>query len=412
MSAVFSAFTLAYSLFEVPSGWLGDVIGPAPGADAHRVVVVGASRCSPARRRATIARSPSAFCSAPARPGAFPNAVRSFSHWFPVRERGRANGVLFFGSRLGGALTAPLALAAHSGAGAGAPASSSSAASASCGRWRGTRSYRDRPAEHPAVDAAELAWIKQDRSTPLGKRTTPAHAGRTPWARSAREPESLRDLRDVLRVRLRPLLLLHLAADLSDPRAAASRRSPAASSRRCRFCSPASPTSPAAGAPIGSPAPHGLRHARVHARVRVVLACAAAAARARPSCRAPRGQGRAAGAGTRLGGLRAERVLGGVPRRRRRHAGVVTGFMNTIGNLGGLIGPLVVGVMVERWGSWTYPFYVTAAVYVDGRGGLAGDRSTQADCVAACGSEDPPLRTPPARCRHRHGAWGRGDHGG
>src|ERR687884_1922656 len=28
MSAVFSAFTLAYSLFEVPSGWLGDVSGP------------------------------------------------------------------------------------------------------------------------------------------------------------------------------------------------------------------------------------------------------------------------------------------------------------------------------------------------------------------------------------------------
>src|SRR5260221_14076166 len=28
MSAVFSAFTLAYSLFEIPSGWLGDVRGP------------------------------------------------------------------------------------------------------------------------------------------------------------------------------------------------------------------------------------------------------------------------------------------------------------------------------------------------------------------------------------------------
>jgi cyanate permease len=40
--------------------------------------------------------------------------------------------------------------------------------------------------------------------------------------------------------------------------------------------------------------------------------------------------------------------------------------MNTSGNLGGLIGPLVVGVMVDRWGSWTYPFYVTAAVYVMG----------------------------------------------
>ena len=28
MGLVFSAFTLAYSLFEVPSGWLGDVRGP------------------------------------------------------------------------------------------------------------------------------------------------------------------------------------------------------------------------------------------------------------------------------------------------------------------------------------------------------------------------------------------------
>src|SRR5205809_3234001 len=28
MGLVFSAFTLAYSLFEIPSGWLGDVRGP------------------------------------------------------------------------------------------------------------------------------------------------------------------------------------------------------------------------------------------------------------------------------------------------------------------------------------------------------------------------------------------------
>ena len=36
------------------------------------------------------------------------------------------------------------------------------------------------------------------------------------------------------------------------------------------------------------------------------------------------------------------------------------------GNLGGLIGPLVVGVAVQRWGSWTFPLYVTAAVYAAG----------------------------------------------
>jgi nitrate/nitrite transporter NarK len=61
------------------------------------------------------------------------------------------------------------------------------------------------------------------------------------------------------------------------------------------------------------------------------------------------------------------------------HAGVITGCMNTLGNLGGLLGPLVVGVAVDRWGSWTIPFYVTAAVYAAGRS-LARDRSHPADC--------------------------------
>ena len=40
--------------------------------------------------------------------------------------------------------------------------------------------------------------------------------------------------------------------------------------------------------------------------------------------------------------------------------------MNTFGNLGGLVGPLVVGLMVDRLGSWTLPLYVTAGVYVAG----------------------------------------------
>ncbi len=51
------------------------------------------------------------------------------------------------------------------------------------------------------------------------------------------------------------------------------------------------------------------------------------------------------------------------------HAGVVTGFMNTVGNIGGLLAPLVVGSSVTRCGSWTIPFYITAGVY--GCGALA-----------------------------------------
>jgi ACS family glucarate transporter-like MFS transporter len=51
------------------------------------------------------------------------------------------------------------------------------------------------------------------------------------------------------------------------------------------------------------------------------------------------------------------------------HAGVVTAFMNTVGNIGGFIAPIVVGYMVSRWQSWTMPLYLTAAVY--GFGALA-----------------------------------------
>src|SRR5262249_54870211 len=48
------------------------------------------------------------------------------------------------------------------------------------------------------------------------------------------------------------------------------------------------------------------------------------------------------------------------------HPGVRTGCMNTVGNLGGLACPLVVGMAVDRWQSWTLPFYVTAGVYACG----------------------------------------------
>ncbi len=50
----------------------------------------------------------------------------------------------------------------------------------------------------------------------------------------------------------------------------------------------------------------------------------------------------------------------------RNHAGVVTGCMNTFSNLGGVLTPLVVAYAVDRWQSWTFPFYVTAVVYALG----------------------------------------------
>ena len=188
MSTVFGAFTLAYSLFEVPSGWLGDVIGP------RRVltrIVLWWSAFTMLTGAAQGLRSLVAirFLFGAGEAGAFPNAVRSFSQWFPSRERGMANGVLFFGSRLGGAITAPIALLLIQRWG-----------------WRLSfvvfgvfglvwamawyRSYRDRPAEHPDVDFDELAWIQQDAQLPASNSQVPTARTQepTPWRQLLTSP--------------------------------------------------------------------------------------------------------------------------------------------------------------------------------------------------------------------------------
>src|SRR3989441_4400575 len=109
MSVVFSAFTLAYSVFEIPSGWLGDVRGPR--RVLTRIVLWwSAFTMLTGAARGFMSLVAIRFLFGAGEAGAFPNVARSFSRWFPARERGRANGVLFLGSRLGGMLSAPVAL--------------------------------------------------------------------------------------------------------------------------------------------------------------------------------------------------------------------------------------------------------------------------------------------------------------
>ena len=47
-------------------------------------------------------------------------------------------------------------------------------------------------------------------------------------------------------------------------------------------------------------------------------------------------------------------------------AGTVTACMNTFGNIGGSLSPLVVGQIVQHWGSWSIPLLIAAAVAVLG----------------------------------------------
>ena len=355
MSLVFSAFTLAYSLFEVPSGWLRDVLGPR--RVLTRIVLWWSAftmLTGAAQGNASLLAIRFLFGAGEA--GAFPNAVRSFSQWFPARERGKANGVLFFGSRLGGALTAPLALALIQGWGWRA----TFVAFGSIGAvwavvWFST--YRDRPADHPDVDAAELAWIAQDGPAA-------AHPVATPWAALLSSPNlyAICAMYFALGYGLYfyfTWLPTYLTRELGFSLATGG-----------FFSALPFLLAGAANLAGGWYTDHlartrGLRTARCTLGSLSFATCAALLLASTvipsPIVKALLLALALASADFALSACWAVCLDVGAA-----HAGVVTGFMNTSGNLGGLIGPLVVGLMVERWQSWTYPFYVTAAVYMMG----------------------------------------------
>jgi sugar phosphate permease len=361
MSVVFSAFTLSYSLFEIPSGWLGDVVGPR--RVLTRIVLWWSAftmLTSAARGFPSLVAIRFLFGAGEA--GAFPNIARSFSRWFPIRERGRANGMMFLGSRVGGMLSAPVALFIVSRWG-----------------WRtsfvlfGTIGlvwaaawftwYRDRPEDHPAVNAQELAWIRQDQrdaeSLPI--------RDRTPWGALLRS----RNLYAICAMYfafgyglyfyftwLPTYLIKQLGFSLlagglfaSLPFVLAGFADLAGGWLTDYLCRT-----------------RGLRAGRCYLGCAAFLTCAALVFSSTlpvPSI--------AKAVLLALALASADLALGAcwaVPIDiAPDHAGVITGFMNTLGNLGGLVGPLVVGIAVDRWGSWTFPFYVTAIVYACG--GLA-----------------------------------------
>jgi len=368
MGLVFSAFTLAYSLFEVPSGWLGDRLGPR--RVLTRIVLwwsaftmlTGAAQ---GLRSLVVIR----FLFGAGEAGAFPNAVRSFATWFPAHERGMANGVLFFGSRLGGALTAPLALVlVRSWGWRRAFVAFGAIGVVWALAWY--RWYRDRPADHPDVDAAEVAWIQQGQSlssrllAPDQAGGEAAAAAPTPWARLLTSP----NLYAICAMYFAfgyglyfyfTWLPTYLVQELGFSAVAGG----AFSSLPFVLAGVANLAGGWTTDRLSRTA--GLRHARstlgaVSFFASAVLTLAAVLI-GPPVAKALLLAFALASADFALGACWAVCLDVGAS-----HAGVVTGFMNTFGNLGGLVGPLVVGYMVERWASWTYPFYITAAVYVMG----------------------------------------------
>jgi len=107
MGMVFSAFALGYGLAQIPSGWFADRFGPRL---ALALVVTAWSLLTALTGlvQGLVVLLVVRFLFGIGEAGAFPGSARAIFNWLPVSERGRANGILFSGSRLGGAVAFPL----------------------------------------------------------------------------------------------------------------------------------------------------------------------------------------------------------------------------------------------------------------------------------------------------------------
>lgn len=107
MGWVFAAFSLGYALFQTPSGWLADRLGPRRVLTSIVVVwsiFTGLSAAAWSFASMVAVR----FLFGAGEAGAFPGMARAMYSWIPMKERGFVQGVNFSGSRIGAAVTLPL----------------------------------------------------------------------------------------------------------------------------------------------------------------------------------------------------------------------------------------------------------------------------------------------------------------
>jgi ACS family glucarate transporter-like MFS transporter len=173
MGYVMMAFTLAYGVFAVPVGRWGDKAGPRA---VLAIIVVAWSAFTALTGAATglVTLLLVRFLFGAAEAGAFPNTAKLMSRWYPVAERGRVQGIMLAFAQIG-AVVAPAATAYLIDASGWRSVFLVYALVGSVwavGFWLW---FRDDPADHPRVNAAELAVIRADETPP------PTDPGPVPW---------------------------------------------------------------------------------------------------------------------------------------------------------------------------------------------------------------------------------------
>jgi MFS family permease len=354
MSLIFSAFTAAYALFEMPTAWWGDRVG---GRRVLTRIVLWWS----AFTMLTAAASSYAlmlivrFLFGVGEAGAWPNAARVFSRWIPLRERGRVQGIFFAGAHLAGGLTpalvALLALYLPWRAVFVALGFVGLAWAALWYRW-----FRDEPREHPSVNAAEADLIEKTRGLP------PAETGHGTWSEVFRIPSLL------------PLCLQYVANSYGYyffitwlPTYLAKARS-MSSAELAIFSGLPLTLSAIADVTGGFTTDALCRRFGVRTGTRAIgvvsYVLAAMAMLAGTLAANPRLGGTLIAIGgafsmfTLAPSWSTAIGLGG------RNTALLSSVMNTAGQVGAFFSPLVLAFIVDRTGSWSLPLHVLSGLYV------------------------------------------------
>ncbi|MBZ5632094.1 MAG: MFS transporter [Acidobacteriia bacterium] len=354
MGWVFSAFTAAYALFEMPTAWWADRIG------SRRVltrIVLWWSAFTMLTAAATsyavmlVVR----FLFGAGEAGAWPNAARVFSRWIPLKERGQVQGIFFAGAHLAGGLTPGLvALIALYLPWRMVFVALGFIGLAWAAFWYGW--FRDEPREHPSVNAAEADLIEKTRGLP------PAHERGRAWTEVFRVPSLL------------PLCLQYVANSYGYyffitwlPTYLAKARG--MSSAELAIFSGLPLTLSAIADVTGGFTTDALCR-RLGVRVGtcgvgvVAYLLAAAAMLAGTLASNPRIGGTLIALGgafsmfTLAPSWSTAIGLGG------RNTALLSSVMNTSGQVGAFFGPLVLALLVDRTGSWSLPLHVLSGLYL------------------------------------------------
>ena len=157
-----TCFVLGYVLFEIPGGWMADRFGAR--SMLTRIVIWWSAFTA---LTGVAWNLPSLitirFLFGCGEAGAFPGATSAIARWFPRGELARAQSIVMFGSRIGFAMTSwiVIALMARYGWRAvyGIFAVLGLVWAVAWSAW-----FRNTPEEHRSVDPSELALIQEERA--------------------------------------------------------------------------------------------------------------------------------------------------------------------------------------------------------------------------------------------------------